>query len=71
MYTARYYRGVCSKANSINVGREGNWSGWNKCKNVANIIEVYNKIFNPHIQSLDKVRTLPKRLEIRVGHTYS
>ena len=24
-----------------------------------------------HIQSLDKVRTLPKRLEIRVSHTYS
>ena len=24
-----------------------------------------------YIQSLDKVRTLPKRLEIRVGHTYS
>ena len=28
-------------------------------------------IFNPHIQYLDKVRTLPKRLEIRVGHSYS
>ena len=49
------------------IGREGNWSGWNKCKNVANIIEVYNKIFNPHIQSLDKVRTLPKRLEIKIN----
>ena len=41
--TARYYRGVCSKANIINVGREGNWSGWNKCKNVANIIELFNE----------------------------
>ena len=30
-----------------------------------------NKIFNTHIQSLDKVRALPKRLEIRVGHTNS
>ena len=57
--------------NIINVGREGNWSGWNKCKHVANSIEVYNKIFNPHIKSLDKVRALPKRMEIRVGHTYS
>ena len=60
MHTSRYHRGVCSKANIINVGREGNWTGWNKCKNVANSIEVYNIIFNPHIQSPDKVRTLPK-----------
>ena len=29
------------------------------------------KIFNPHIQSLDKVRALPKILYVRVGHTYS
>ena len=60
MHIARYYRGVCSKGSIINVGRECNWSRWNKCKHVANSFEVYNKIFNPHIQSLDKVRALPK-----------
>ena len=49
MHTARYYRGVCSTTNSINVGREDNWYGWKKCKNVANSIKVYNNIFNPHL----------------------
>ena len=60
MHTARYYRGACTKANIINVGQEGNWSGWNKCKNVANSIEVYNRIFNPHIQSTIRCEHYPK-----------
>ena len=63
MHIARYYRGVCSKGNIINVGLEYNWSGRNKCKNVANSFEVYKKIFNPYIQYLDKVRALPKLME--------
>ena len=70
-YTLPDMTGVCSEANIINVGREGNWSGWNQCKHVENGIEVHNNIFNTRIQSLDKVRALPKRLKIRVGHTYS
>ena len=54
MHIARYYRGVFSKGSIINVGRECNWSRWNKCKNVANSFKVYNKslthIFNLSIR---------------------
>ena len=72
--TIQNSRPLCSKANIINVGQEATGPDGIDVKNVANSIEVgplYNNISNQHIQSLDKVRALPKILEIRVGRTYS
>ena len=50
---------VQKEISSMSVGKATGPDGIS-VKNVANSIEVYNKIFNPHIQSLDKVRALPK-----------
>ena len=60
---------VQTQISSMSVGKATGPDGIS-VKTIANRIEVYTTIFNPYIQSLDKVRTLPKTGNTRWSHLF-
>ena len=70
IYLYMTYEYVQKQISAMAVGKATGPDGIS-VNNVANSIDVHSNIINTHIQSLDKVRALPNRRGIRVGHAYS